>query len=41
MQRYGGGPESTGRGNRVRYEMDALKKWVRETLCVSPTQLEL
>jgi hypothetical protein len=41
MQRSGAGPEFSGEGNRLRYEPDALKKWVIDTFCVSPARLDL
>jgi hypothetical protein len=35
MQRNGEGPEFKGKGRGIRYSREALKTWVRETLCVS------
>jgi hypothetical protein len=37
----GGGPEFSGKGNQIRYEVEALKKWALETFGVIPQQLDL
>jgi hypothetical protein len=38
MQRKNQGPVFCGEGDRIRYEADALKEWVLETLCVNPSR---